>query len=121
MRIDITEQTRLMDLQKEFTSIYPYLRIEFFIPDIFVQGQDEKKIVVKNQSFSDISSVEKININIFPLMTVSDLVQKFKESFNIIIHVFRKSGKAWLEITGTDGWTLLQQNLEGASLSVVKN
>ena len=50
-------------------------------------------------------------------MTVIDLEKKFREVFGLGIQVFRKSGKAWLETTLTDNWTLEEQNRQGEALS----
>jgi hypothetical protein len=35
------------------------------------------------------------------------------------VQVLRKSGKAWLEATITDGWTLEEQNIQGEDLSEI--
>jgi hypothetical protein len=53
-------------------------------------------------------------------MTVSNLEQKFRDVYGLSVQVFRRSGKAWLETTFTDGWTLEEQNSQGEDLSKLK-
>lgn len=120
-QIAVSDQTKLIDFQREFNSIYPYLRIEFSIPQLTVPDKNNRIIILKNQTLADVGHFKNEKIIILPLITVSELVQQFRELFNTNIHIFRKSGKAWLEITGTDGWTLTEQNLQGAALSINKN
>ena len=57
------------------------------------------------------------NITVTPQMTVNELEQSFSDVYGLNAQVFRRSGKAWLETTVTDGWTLEKQNNEGAELS----
>ncbi|MEI8136014.1 MAG: hypothetical protein WCH21_01685 [Bacteroidota bacterium] len=61
----------------------------------------------------------KGSITITPNMTVTDLEQNFADVYGLGVQVFRKSGRAWLETTVTDGWTLEEQNKQGAALSKV--
>ena len=50
-------------------------------------------------------------------MTVANMQQSFSDVYGLEIQVFRKSGKAWLESTIPDGWTLEEQNRQGGALS----
>ena len=56
-------------------------------------------------------------IEITGAMKVTDLEKIFKNQFSLVVQVFRKSGKIWLETTITDNWTLDQQNNHGSELS----
>ena len=121
MPITLTDQTRLLDLQKEFNVAYPFLWIEFLGSQLPLADPLKKKVITGNQPLSEFSGADKGELILTPAMKVSDLVQKFRTSYNITVQVFRKSGKAWLEITGTDSWSLAEQNSEGAALSIFKN
>jgi hypothetical protein len=50
-------------------------------------------------------------------MTVTELESRFNTIYGLSVQLFRKSGRAWLETTVTDGWTLEEQNNEGEALS----
>ena len=50
-------------------------------------------------------------------MTVANLENDFDAIYGLAVHVFRKSGKVWLETTVTDNWTLEEQNRQGELLS----
>jgi hypothetical protein len=50
-------------------------------------------------------------------MTVAELEQQFSDVYGLSVQIFRHSGKAWLETTVTDKWTLEKQNEQGKALS----
>jgi hypothetical protein len=50
-------------------------------------------------------------------MSVAELEQQFSDVYGLSVQIFRQSGKAWLETTVTDKWTLEKQNEQGKALS----
>ena len=119
MRIHITDKRKISAIQKEFSELFPYLKIEFFIKSHKIYGVSSKKSI--RPVFSTIgecSSTHKSgSLSISPMTTVAELEQNFKNAFGLSAQIFRKSGKAWLETTVTDGWTLDKQNKQGEALS----
>lgn len=119
MKILIDDHRKIHAIQQDFTKQFPYLKMEFLAKPHKVGGGSPKKMM--EASAGTLGECRTIHdtgtITIVPQMTVADLEQNFKEVYGLSVQVFRKSGKAWLETTVTDGWTLDEQNRQGESLS----
>ena len=95
MNIAINDTRVISSIQKEFNSVFPYLK-----------------------SLAECRKVHSVGeITIQPLMTVQSLEQIFLVEYGLGVQVFRKSGSVWLETTVTDSWTLAEQNSQGEALS----
>lgn len=111
MKID--NQKSITEIQKEFSSLFPFLKIEFFKNSHHVfEGNSKKELTHK---ITHLNKPGELNIN--ELMTVAELEQTFKDQFGLNVQVFRKHGNSWIETTVTDSWTLKKQNEEGKTLS----
>ncbi|HEY0031037.1 MAG TPA: hypothetical protein VGC65_09785 [Bacteroidia bacterium] len=119
MQLLINDSRKIINVQEEFNTIFPYLRLEFFaLPHKRGGGSDKKLIKENSKTFGECRSTHtKGNITITPQMTVNDLEQQFSTIYGLFVQVFRKSGKVWLETTVTDGWSLEEQNQQGEALS----
>ncbi len=119
MTITINDHRKIHAIQEEFTSVFPFLKLEFFSKP-HTQGGASPKKLMKNSSHT-LGECRTIhnngNISITPQMTVNDLEQRFSDVYGLSVQVFRKSGSSWLETTVTDAWTLEEQNQQGESLS----
>lgn len=112
----------ISEIQQEFNSLYPFLKIELFAGEHGyrqpspLQGklprQLSLKLIASNMPIGD--------IELSDAMRVFELEEIFKERYGINLQVFRKSGNLWLETTVTDSWTLKQQNEYGRELTEVK-
>ena len=119
VKIKVSDDRRLSEIQRDFNTRFPYLAIEFFkAPHKIGEGS------AKNLLHASTKLVRECRLKhpdgeleIFEGMTVSELEEAFQKLFGLSIQVFRKSGNVWLETSATDGWTLLQQNNEGMELS----
>ena len=122
MKIKISDDRKIFEIQEEFNRIFPYLKIEFFSsPHKTGIGTPKKLIKNNNDTLGTCRKVHKNGfLYITPLMTVSELEQLLYEAYGLGVQVFRKSGKVWLETTVTDSWTLADQNKEGEALSLIK-
>ena len=112
-KMKINNNKSIVEIQKEFASIFPFLKIEFFknSHNVF-EGNSKKEITHK------ITHLNKPGeLTISDTMTVAELEQSFKNQFGLNVQVFRKHGNSWIETTVTDGWTLQKQNEEGRILS----
>lgn len=117
MKINITSNKTIEEIQAEFNAEYPYLKIQFFkTGHMAFKGNDKKELIPVN---TPIGLLKHHNgtIEISDDMKVSDLEQLFKQQLGLNIQVFRKSGRSWLETTVTDNWTLRKQDDEGQELS----
>jgi hypothetical protein len=122
MKIKVNVDRPLFEIQEEFNNLFPYLKLEFVVkPNTLAEKRNGKNGVANSAKTLKDYSVFHQNktITIVPEMTVADLEQSFKNVYGLIIQVLRKSGKAWLGTTITDGWTLYEQNKQGQALSLV--
>lgn len=119
MKITINDNRKIFAIQKSFTELFPYLKIEFFAKPHKVGGGSSKKTMKVNaKTLGECRTVHNTGtITIVPQMTVADLEQNFSDVYGLSVQVFRKSGKVWLETTVTDNWTLEEQNRQGEALS----
>jgi hypothetical protein len=119
MQIGIKPDTVVLDIQKEFNSYYPYLKLEFYRnhPPLNKPSPKAEKIN-PGETYKKISrSNEGGIINIDRKRTVSELVLDFWTNLGLSVLVFRKSGNLWIETSLTDSWTLAKQNTIGESFS----
>ena len=121
MKLDINDQRKISTIQEEFNTVFPYLKLEFFFNKNNPRGILSKGYIKQyNKPLHECRTVQnKKQIVITPEMTVINLEQSFREVYGLVVEVFRKSGKVWLETTVTDGWTLEEQNTQGEALSKI--
>lgn len=122
MKIKISDNRKISAIQKEFNTVFPYLKLEFFSKPHTKGGGSAKKLMKSNsKTLGECRTIHKKgDITIVPQMTVGDLEQHFQDIYGLSLQIFRKSGKSWLETTSTDAWTLEKQNIEGEALSNLK-
>jgi len=118
MKIIIHDARRIVDIQEEFNTVFPYLKLEFFSQGHTIsEGSAKKHIINTNETLGKYRSKHNPGeVGIVPEMKVMDIEQLFSDIYGLNVQVFRKSGKVWLETTVTDGWTLEKQNARGADL-----
>ena len=119
MQISITDSDTLAFVQKEFSALFPYLKLEFFFsPELTGMKPVLKPVRDTNQTLASFrSSRKKSKLILTPEMSSASLEELFKETFGITLRLYRKSGKEWLTITSSDKWSLEQQNNEGKALA----
>lgn len=118
MILHITAETRIKNIQNEFNSLYPFLRIDF-LKDYFANRKTTQKSQKLNpEEFINPAdkTLKDYDINVSGNRTVAQVKEDFKVFFLLAIEVFRKSGNVWIETSLTDDWTLEQQNKEGGSI-----
>lgn len=119
MYLHIAPNKLISEVQKEFSTSFPFLKIEFF------QGRNNRqsitpsqKILPNNKKISEVlPTVTSGELPVYENMKVKDLESIFKDQFSLSVQVFRKSGTLWLETTMTDEWSLQQQNNHGREIS----
>lgn len=119
MKILINDHRKIFAIQKEFSELFPYLKLQFFGKPHKVGAPSSKKIMKHpGKTLGECRAVHnKGMLTITPQMTVADLEQNFNDVYGLSVQVFRKSGNAWLETSVTDNWTLELQNKQGEELS----
>lgn len=117
MVIHLSNDKTVAEIQKEFNTLFPFLKIGFFSKGHRPFEGTAKKSILDSETKLKLIKKEKTKVQISATMTVNELEQLFKTKFGLNVQVFRKSGKSWLETTVTDNWTLLKQNEEGQELN----
>ena len=118
MKLRITPNRLISDVQKDFNNAFPFLKIEFFQNRNLQPAFTFQQIVPHNKRIAEGQApISDGDIEINSTMTVKDLEKIFKDQFSLAVQVFRRSGNLWLETTMTDGWTLGLQNQHGQEIS----
>lgn len=109
------------DIQQDFSSAYPYLKLEFFR----INGLHKEQVLKDNQIKHDQKlrlakgrDIPKGDLLIEETMSVADLEKAFLDKFGLLAQVFRRSGNIWLETSITDSWSLKQQNVLGKEITM---
>lgn len=119
MLININDHRKIFAIQKEFSEVFPYLKLEFFSKP-HKQGGSSPKDLMKHpaKTLGECRTIHSSGtITITPNMTVTGLENNFSDVYGLSVQVFRKSGNTWLETSATDNWTLEKQNKQGEELS----
>lgn len=117
MFITINSNKTIEEVQAEFNSEFPYLKIQFFRHGHKAfKGNNKKELLPASTKIGALKHHDG-SIEIANVMTVNELESLFKDVYGLNIQVFRRFGKSWLETTVTDSWTLQKQNDEGKELS----
>ena len=115
--IVIKKENLLADIQKAFSSSYPFLKIDFF-------GNGEHEEVLHSVQLDPHTSLKKLNngnldnkINAAWNRSVADFAHELESMLGVIVQVSRKAGNFWHQISATHWWTLQSQNEAGKILS----
>lgn len=115
MIINITNRTTGSDVQRKIAVAYPFLKIEFF------RGSPEARPAKMRWYDHDrklLEIAEKAEagwIVIHPWHTTSDIKDAFEHRFGLHAQFFRRLDDDWIEITGTEIFTIEEQNQIGRS------
>lgn len=115
--ITINGDSLVMDIQKAFNLLYPFLKIEFsksgmntyLLKNIKVSPADTIKQV------TGIAALKKLDVA--GNKTVAEVEKELKDALGLYGKIFRKSGNVWNMISLTDSWTLESQNKAGEFIS----
>jgi hypothetical protein len=115
----ISPQKTIQQIREEFTSWFPFLKIEFFREPAGKGNLLSKdKMFAGHETLGQVqSSLQEGDIHFHQDIQVGEFEKSLFESFGLCVQVFRKSGNLWLETSATDSWSLQQQNDEGKSLA----
>lgn len=115
MKLLIDANTRIIDLQKKFNAVYPFLKVEFHKRGYFGKRVSSgKDRIPSDKLFSAESEIfQPGSIDINRHRSVGEVEKDFFENFGIAMQISRKSGNIWIETSRTDDRTLKAQNLLG--------
>ena len=119
MKIRISDERKLGEIQEEFHRQFPFLKIEFSHLSNSIVKSSQKNSAINGETTigvaSKMHSVDQIYIE--PQQSVSEIKKLFRDKYGLQIQVSRNSGNAWIPSTATDYWTLHEQNKQGEMLS----
>ncbi len=108
--LKISEQKSIGDFQKEFNSIFPFLKIEFYKMKSGHSSANSKETILLSEQHPLGNNLVIIDID--NTTTVADLKAMLLKELSLISMIYRKSGKMWIETSLTEDWTLERQNYE---------
>lgn len=119
MEIQINDSRTILDVQKEFSREFPFLKIEFFeTPHSEKAPSPKSKMYAHERTLAQCRKIhEEGALHISPENSVAQIEKELWEKFGLSAQIFRKSGKLWIETSLTDSWTLERQNREGFEMS----
>lgn len=122
MRLNITPNRLISEVQKEFNAEFPFLKLEFYQNKGYQQPDfSANKILPHTRKIADAqSAITDGDMDVRADMKVKELEKAFKDEFALVVQVFRRSGNLWLQTSMTDNWTLGQQNEHGKEISGVQ-
>ena len=115
MKIILLSHKTLGEVKEEFTSIYPFLKIEFFKKDRDLPEAEQVKY--EEVLSTELSDDNGASVNIKPCDTVKQVEQKFNCLYGLPAHIFRKQNDNWYDTAITDDLTLQEQNIWGREAS----
>ncbi|WP_123847892.1 hypothetical protein [Chitinophaga lutea] len=120
MKILITEESLIMNIQQEFRVLYPHLKLEFFKnPHGTFQGCPPKERLAPDTPIDEIRNIHSAGwIDFGGTVTAGELEQQFSHLLGLSAQVFRKSGTVWLETTAMDNRTLAELERMAAEMPV---
>ncbi len=116
MKIMLTSDRTIEEVQQDFSEAFPYLKLVFFTkPHKAFKGSPAKFLVQdRTQKLKGLEKeVRNGGLYLEPEMPVWQVERLFEEEFGLHVQVFRKSGNTWLETSVTDNLSLEQQNAKG--------
>ena len=119
MHIDLTSRQSIQSIQKEFTTQFPFLRIDFYSNTSQVgETKAHERIVPSARTLTPCNSDQKGQcICLTPKTSVAEAEQKIMEVYGLMAQIERKSGTIWLGTRSTDKWTLEKQNEQGQAIT----
>lgn len=112
MELQIAPDRIIGDVQTDFSTSFPGLKIVFFSkPHRLYKGSAAKFMVQdRDMQLQLLSPMMKAGpVLILPDTPVKQLEAVFEVEYGLHVQVFRKSGRTWLETSVTDDLTLEQQ------------
>lgn len=116
LTLKIDESKSAGDFKKEFSSNFPFLKIELFKK---VPGQGDPKSHKGNTLLTSNQPINKdaLTLHFGGETTVAELKTMLVEKLGIVVQVYRRSGNIWVETSLTDDWSLEKQNHEAEQMN----
>ncbi|XZF14507.1 hypothetical protein ACTHGU_00070 [Chitinophagaceae bacterium MMS25-I14] len=115
MKIEINSRRKIFFVEKEFTDLFPNLRITFYAKPGSYGGAASKKIIRKDSKI--LGACRTVHhsgfITILPEMTAGELKQVFGDEYGLTIDIFQRNrGNSWATSPANKNATLRELNKE---------
>ncbi|MCW3079042.1 hypothetical protein [Segetibacter sp.] len=115
-KITITTDTKVRDVQAQFETCYPFLKIEFSKSKSGDFTRSSK--VNPDNLISKISSLPgTVSLNVEAERTIAQVEEECQKLLGLSIQICRKSGNISNAISITNSWTLQSQNIAAEFIS----
>lgn len=114
--IHINNDSLVRDIQSEFSSYYPFLKIEFLAKNIHPKSSRTPSLEPHFQ-LKHLAKILPGKIDISGNRTVEEVSNDIQDILPVIVQMSRKSGNVWNTISISHGWTLQSQNTAGEFIS----
>ncbi len=116
MKLHLSPDQTIQDVQKAFQAEYPYLKLTFFTqPHRAFKGSPAEYMVKEaDTTLGSLMPTAKTGfVNLPPEMPTFEAEALLEREFGLHVQVMRKSGDTWLVTSTTDRLTLAEQNARG--------
>lgn len=116
MKLRIDDSITIEQLKDQFSTAFPYLKLEFFKKPHGSGSSSAKMDILDHRTVLADARTNHSEGELFfsESTTVEQLESSFQSVFGISVQVYRRSGKVWLQTINTDSWTLDEQNERGS-------
>jgi hypothetical protein len=113
--MQINPNRTIAEIQEEFHSIFPGLKLAFYKKGhLDHEGSPRKLTYEASLVLAQISpELQAGDVDLRPTKTVADLEAEMESRFGLHVQIFRRSNDLWLQTSVTDDWTLEVQNRKG--------
>jgi hypothetical protein len=121
MTLYMNNENTLQDMQRVFTTCYPYLKIDFSRPvEVLAKKTLQTQKIQAMDRIGWFAGLEHTaSINIDGNRTVAQVSADIEKIVDLSVMIRRRSGNVWIETSLTASWTLEQQNREGEHISLL--
>ncbi|MBL7828870.1 MAG: hypothetical protein JNJ57_19705 [Saprospiraceae bacterium] len=117
MKLHISSDRTIGQIQDEFAAEYPNLKLVFFSKAHKAYKGSPAKYLISDRETTIGSMLQgkEVHAELFvePEMPVWQLERLFELEYHLHIQVFRRSGNTWLETSVTDDLSLEDQEVKG--------
>lgn len=120
MIIEITDKATIADVQDKFSTIFPFLKIEFFEqPHHWYEESPVEKAYPAAKTLGEIRKQHPHGrLEFSSWYSTGEVEQAFRKKFNLNVQVFRLQGNSWIQTVGTDKLSLKEQNEIGRNATL---
>jgi hypothetical protein len=112
MKIIINDHRKIFGIQKEFSTMFPNLKLEFYAKAHKVESPASAHLVLhSSKTIGECRTIHnRGTFTISPEMRIADFTEHLSEVYGLSARIDRKSEHEWIAIDAKDTKTLAEQN-----------